>query len=720
MDAKTVDKLARRVQDARTPPGRRRRAARRLATTASPKAAEALAVAAVKSADATITAIMHRAAAALAGQDSIDAVCGVWRDTVDGVWRYLSDDAGLGELVRRSGWLASRPPELRVLTALHTGQPGPLVAGDAKIARALVAVADDKSSPLRERARDALAGLARQDARDAVCEQAVDGGSPAALDAAIAGSFAPADRARRAVLLFLAGEFERYAELDFDGTLLRSVHAVAHQRVRARLARHARESGRVDWVRVVTRERQPARLGELTDDEWEATLGVLTEAGRWEELWQLAVQAPPRWAAGMLRALGTSRWRPATEPDRTGYAKLITLAGACPDTVPSGTFTGPRRIDGPSYSGRTYPRFALSPDGGLMALSGFRGTAGGPGDVMVWRVRSGEQVAHLTGFGEEITALAITQDDVLVAGSAGEYGGGTLRLWRLPSGEPIITTSSSALGAGPLAVTPDGSLLAAVTRTGWGVELRRLPSCERAQTISIPPPEDPLPGHIGGLRSLVITPDGTLLAAGDDHGRVHLWRLPHGEPAGVLEGHQDGVSGLAVTPDGSLLAAATYFEGIRLWRIPSGELAGTIDTEPGTTNVTTTPDSSLLLAGKGSYNFAETRLWRLPAGTDAGTLGPRSQACGLGVTQDGLLVMANPGRITLWRSALHELVGAPAGAVTPAEIERCRQAHGDQPAVRAWLDLTSALAARRRRYDIEVADGAARVAGRADIEVDGG
>ncbi|HEY3954504.1 MAG TPA: hypothetical protein VGM53_14100 [Streptosporangiaceae bacterium] len=134
------------------------------------------------------------------------------------------------------------------------------------------------------------------------------------------------------------------------------------------------------------------------------------------------------------------------------------------------------------------------------------------------------------------------------------------------------------------------------------------------------------------------------------------------------------------------------------------------------------PDSSLLLAGQASYNVAETRLWRLPDGTDAGTLGPRSQACGLGVTPDGLLVMAKPGHITLRRSALHELVGAAPGAVAPAEIERCRQTHGDQPAGRAWLDLISALVARQRRYDIEVGDGATpgAGAGAADIEIGSG
>jgi WD40 repeat protein len=121
-----------------------------------------------------------------------------------------------------------------------------------------------------------------------------------------------------------------------------------------------------------------------------------------------------------------------------------------------------------------------------MALSGFRGTAGGPGDVMVWRVRSGERVAHLTGFAEEITALAITQDEVLVAGSAGEYQGSTLWLWRLPSSEPVISISSSALGAGPLAVTPDGSLLAAATYF-CGIRLWRIPSRELAGTIDTEP-----------------------------------------------------------------------------------------------------------------------------------------------------------------------------------------------------------------------------------------
>jgi hypothetical protein len=84
-----------------------------------------------------------------------------------------------------------------------------------------------------------------------MCRQAIDGGGEVALDVALETGQAPSSSTHHAVLQFLGGDFARYAELDFDGSLLRSAHTAAHERVRARLARQARTSGRVDWVRAI-------------------------------------------------------------------------------------------------------------------------------------------------------------------------------------------------------------------------------------------------------------------------------------------------------------------------------------------------------------------------------------------------------------------------------------------------------------------------------------
>jgi len=196
-----------------------------------------------------------------------------------------------------------------------------LADANGQVARALATI-EEEDPTLREQAREALLALRRPDAWEAVCGLAIEQAHPLALEVALAGGFA-SDPARRAVLLYLAGEFDRYAELDFDGTLLAAVHATASEGLRARLAERARESGRVQWVRVLA-GRQARRIAQLSDTEWETNITVLTTAGQWDQLWRLALQAPPIWGAVMLGELGHRDWHPQTDAQRALHHQLNT------------------------------------------------------------------------------------------------------------------------------------------------------------------------------------------------------------------------------------------------------------------------------------------------------------------------------------------------------------------------------------------------------------
>jgi hypothetical protein len=293
-----------------------RRAARRLAADASPASVAALASAVVSSPDDAIVAIAHRAFTKSNDQGVIDAVCGVWSH---------ARNRKLTGLIADRGWIAAHPPELRVLTALLNGRLELLADASPALARALVAVADDDDPPWRDQAREALAALRRKDAREAVCGLAIEGGSPGALQAAMAGGFTPSEPHRYAVLLLLAREFNRYADLDFDGGLLATVYAGAGENLRVRLSACVRESGRVDWVRAVAGGK---RLKALSDFDWQLLIRTLHEAQRWDQLWDLMRRAPAVWGIRIVIQLAGSGWVPNDPVRRIIYNGVLPSARA--------------------------------------------------------------------------------------------------------------------------------------------------------------------------------------------------------------------------------------------------------------------------------------------------------------------------------------------------------------------------------------------------------
>lgn len=100
------------------------------------------------------------------------------------------------------------------------------------------------------------------------------------------------------------------------------------------------------------------------------------------------------------------------------------------------------------------------------------------------------------------------------------------------------------------------------------------------------------------IRSISISPDGKLLAAGYDDHSIGLWSFPDGNQLNILRGHTSGVRCVAFSPKGDLLASASDDETVRLWDLESGisRRAVRLPTCP-VESISFSPDGRSLAAG---------------------------------------------------------------------------------------------------------------------------
>jgi len=172
--------------------------------------------------------------------------------------------------------------------------------------------------------------------------------------------------------------------------------------------------------------------------------------------------------------------------------------------------------------------------------------------------------------------------------------------------------------------------------------------------------------HLGSVNSVVVSPDGTLVASASGDGTVKLWRMSDGLLVRVLRGHRRGATCVAFSPNGSLLASGgvtadnnlnDLYE-IKLWRVSDGSEVRTLTGHRGVvTSVAFSPDGTLLASG-GGYRDRTIRLWRVSDGALMRTLpGHAWDVTDIAFSPDGSLVasgsayydVSDRGDIKLWR-----------------------------------------------------------------------
>lgn len=137
-----------------------RKAARRLAKDHTTRSTQALAQAALDHPDSSVRRIARRAIEKISNQAGVDAVCRVWQAT---------RSAWLAKLISEKGWIASKPDDLRVLSALQANQIERLANGKASLIACVVQVASEEKDPtLVQRACSTLEQIQKPTGIDAL------------------------------------------------------------------------------------------------------------------------------------------------------------------------------------------------------------------------------------------------------------------------------------------------------------------------------------------------------------------------------------------------------------------------------------------------------------------------------------------------------------------------------------------------------------------------
>lgn len=692
--------------------------------------------------DATIADRARQCLGQLKNSTAIDALCLRWTH---------KREKAVAEALERGKYVARQPVAARVLTALKAGRLDVVSNAGPEVVEALIASAKDLDPAIAEKAVVVLRQLALPETKEALCNLVIERDEPLAREAALAAQYLPRDPTRRALFYFLTEQWEKYEALDFDRQLLAGAYEVGRKKLRCRIAEKGRRSGRTEWLTAIVSSRHERRLSEMTGEEWEAAVAVLHEHQRWDECWQLAQAAPADWSARLLQHLKESDWRPQDERSRAAFLELVGLIDHCQSEPP---FFGRLMREASLLSGHTEAVccLAISKDNLTLASASHDHTVG------LWHLEENRPKRILKGHQDWVDCLALSPDERLLA-SASRDRTVILRSW--PEGEMLKQLQGHADEIRCLAFAPDGSVLGSASNDAT-IRLWSMPDGDALATLN---------GHTDIVNCLAVNPNGRVIASGSYDNDVRLWSLPGGQPIATLKGHKamvncvafgtdgetaisgskdrtaiiwkisdqtksarlkghrDDVSCLAISPDNNLLATGSWDTTIRLWKIPSGEFIdtfGATGTDEGHSSwvscLAFSPDGKTLASG----GFDRTvRLWSVPGGAPLKTLDSHTdRITSVLFSPDGRALISSSfdRTIRVWRSELARLRRLPIGQTTIEDLDWVENVLANSrlsDSERGWMQFLFALMHGRRRYDIQLGEGARISVGEFDIEIEG-
>lgn len=117
---------------------------------------------------------------------------------------------------------------------------------------------------------------------------------------------------------------------------------------------------------------------------------------------------------------------------------------------------------------------------------------------------------------------------------------------------------------------------------------------------------------LGNVWSVAFNPDGTVLAATDTAGAIHLWRVVDGQKIQTCEGHQHWACEVAFTSDGNTLVSCSGDNTIKIWNAETGECLKTLgDHTDWVISVAISSDDQMLVSSSADRTV---RLWDLKTG----------------------------------------------------------------------------------------------------------
>lgn len=189
---------------------------------------------------------------------------------------------------------------------------------------------------------------------------------------------------------------------------------------------------------------------------------------------------------------------------------------------------------------------------GQFALSG-----SWDGTLRLWEIATGKCTKRFVGHTGDVLSVAFSADNRQIVSGARDR---TIKLWNtLGECKFTITEEGHTEWVSCVRFSPSVSAPVIVS-AGWDklVKVWSLTNC-RLRTN--------LPGHIGYLNTVTVSPDGSLCASGGKDGTAILWDLTEGKRLYSLDAG-DIIHSLVFSPNRYWLCAATTLS-IKIWDLES-------------------------------------------------------------------------------------------------------------------------------------------------------
>ena len=201
---------------------------------------------------------------------------------------------------------------------------------------------------------------------------------------------------------------------------------------------------------------------------------------------------------------------------------------------------------------------------------------------------------HLDITGFDFSNLAIRQ---------AYLQGATLHHLNLIQADFIQSVFTQAFGSAlSIVFSPDGMLLA-MGDNNYNIQLWHASDGRPLMTLE---------GHKGWIWSIAFSPDGKTLVSGSVDYTVRLWDVFSGQCLRTLQGHGSVVWAVAFGPDGQTVASGSEDQTAKLWDVKTGECLQTLDSQAGLVRaVLFSPDGNNLVTG---HADSTVRWWTINTG----------------------------------------------------------------------------------------------------------